>query len=443
MSAWWFVFRKELRETLRDRRTLLVMLAVPVLLYPVLMVASEQLLLFGMRQLDEEAAPVAVLGDAPSDLLWILDSIPTLRVVPPPAVGGSAPRSTMEESIREALTEGSVAAVVVLEGPTDGFGSREVRVYYSDASDRSRRGRSELMGAVDLWGGRLLEERLRVQGLPRSFVVPVAVADTSLALPEEVGGYALGRMLPMLLIVITLLGTFYPAIDLAAGEKERGTLEALLTTPVPPGAVVTGKFVTVALVGVVAAALNLLSMLLTFRTGLFRLAAEAGMVAAIAPATVALIFLTLIPLAVLFGALFLGISVRTASFKEAQNSLTPVYMLVMIPALLPVFPGIDLTPLLAVTPVAGVALFFRDLMSGVADPLMGAVVLVSSGVYAVLALRFAARNFGREDVLFPASRAPRSRRRPRGLGPVAALVNASGSGIPGERAAAGFIAVVA
>ncbi|MCK5652083.1 MAG: CPBP family intramembrane metalloprotease, partial [Gemmatimonadetes bacterium] len=117
--------------------------------------------------------------------------------------------------------------------------------------------------------------------------------------------------------------------------------------------------------------------------------------------------------AVLFSALFLGIAVRSRSFKEAQNALTPVYMLVIMPALVPLFPGIDFSALLAVVPVAGVALFFRELMTGDAAWLGGILALASTMVYAWIALVFAADAFGREDVLFGGeSGEPKERRNP-------------------------------
>ena len=133
---------------------------------------------------------------------------------------------------------------------------------------------------------------------------------------------------------------------------------------------------------------------------MLQLTGAIGLEVSIPLASVVVIFLTLVPLAVLFGALFLGIAVRSASFKEAQNALTPVYMLVLVPAMLPIFPGIEFGPLLAITPVAGVSFFFQDLMTGDADALTGLLVLGSTGVYAAGALLFAAHAFGSEQVLF-------------------------------------------
>jgi sodium transport system permease protein len=204
----------------------------------------------------------------------------------------------------------------------------------------------------------------------------------------------------MLLVMMTLLGTFYPAIDLAAGEKERGTLETLLTAPVPPGQIVAGKFLTVTVVGLLSAALNLGSMLLTFQTGLFQLGQAVNIRFSLPFSSVLVIFGTLFPLAVFFGALFLGVAVRSQSFKEAQNALTPVYILVLLPALLPLFPGIEATPVLLAVPVASVSLLFRELMAGTATLFMGSLALLSTLAYASAALVFAAVSFGREEVLF-------------------------------------------
>jgi len=387
-SAWSVVFVKELKETLRDRRTLLMMVAVPVLLYPVLLIASEQLLLFGQRRLEAERAPVALVGDVPSGLVSIISAGEALSLVP------------IEASPTEALRSDAVAAVAVLGPPTDAGGTRTVTLFFDAASDRSQRARGELSDALDDWADTLLASRLSGRGLPATFAVPLAVNDSSVALPEEMGGYTLGRILPLLLVVITLLGAFYPAIDLAAGEKERGTLETLLTAPVPASAIVTGKFLTVALIGVVAAALNLGSMLLTFQTGALQVTEALNIEVSIPLWSVAVIFLALVPLAVLFASLFLGLAVRSTSFKEAQNALTPVYMLVLVPAMLPIFPGISFGPLLAITPVAGVSFLFRDVMAGDADALLATLVLASTTLYAAGGLLFAASAFGSERVLF-------------------------------------------
>jgi len=383
----WVVFRKEMRETLRDTRTLLIMVVVPVLLYPALMIVAQQLALFGQRRLASEPSAVAVSGEVDPlfrSFLTQKDEVILTEVGDP------------EEAIRSDL----VSAVAVFSNEVDGDGSQSVLLLFDAADDQSRRGWGILSEAVGEWRDTLLVRRIAEQGLPAGFARPLVLADSSVALPEELGGYALGRFLPMLLVVMTLLGAFYPAIDLAAGEKERGTLESLLTAPVPPGQVVAGKFLAVTVVALVTAGLNLGSMLLTFQTGLFQLTQATQIEFSLPLGSVVVIFGALFPLAVLFGALFLGIAVRSRSFKEAQNALTPIYMAVILPALLPLFPGIEMTPALAIVPVAGVSLLFSELMAGTGTLLLGSLALLSTFFYASIALVFAADSFGREEVLF-------------------------------------------
>ena len=387
MRMAWVVFRKELRETLRDRRTLLMMVVVPVLLYPVLLVATEQLALVGLRQLEAESATVGIAGSGSVDILSFLEGREGLTVL------------DVLDPV-DAIRADSVQAVVVL-GPRPIAGATQSATVLYDATDeRSRGARNVLTDALRAWERDLLAERLAERGLPLSFATPLVLADSSVARAEELGGYTLGRFLPMLLILMTLLGTFYPAIDLAAGEKERGTLETLLTAPVPAWQIVVGKFLAVALIGVVAAALNLASMLLTFQTGLFQFGGTLDIEFALPFGALLIIFVTLIPLSLLFASLFLGIAVRSRSFKEAQTALTPLYLAVMMPALLPAFPGIDFTVALAAVPVAGVGLFFRELMAGSPPVIPAIVAVVTTALWAAAALAFASASFGREEVLF-------------------------------------------
>ncbi len=448
------VLAKELRETVRDRRTLFMMLVLPTLLYPAILVLVQQLAIFGQRQLSAEPARVAVAG-ADAGLVRFLDADSSIRVfgaesatvaavregrveaavvigaVPSAgsASAGSAPgRSESADSTAagataaESASAGSVSAESAgstaagsnpdgsasaaspsteqIAGSRADVGTRDVRILFDASDDRSRRAQELAYRRLDAWGDSLLAIRLRGAGLPSSFAAPLAVADSSVATAEEAGGYALGRFLPLILVMMTLLGAFYPAIDMAAGEKERGTLETLLTAPVPASEIVAGKFAAVALIGLAAAVANLASMLLTFQSGIFRFGTVTQIRFTLPAGAALLVFLALIPLSVLFAATFLGLAVRAQSFKEAQNALTPAQLAATLPLFIVTLPGIDFTPALAVVPVVGVAMFFRELMSGGAPLLPSVLAVLATVGYAALALVFAARSFGREEVLF-------------------------------------------
>ena len=415
------VLRKELKETLRDRRTLMVMIVVPVLLYPMLMVIVEQVAVFGRRSMEQAELRVAVVGEpSPGHRLAELEGMTVLRP-------GAAPM--------EALRDGSLDAVLVYaEGPGGSAGTEEVRLLYDASRERSGYARTLLQQQLDAWRDSLVQQRLAASGLPAEFLSPLEVRSESIATPRQVGGYMLGRFLPLLLILMTVLGAFYPAIDLAAGEKERGTLEALLTVPVPADRIVVGKFIAAALLALTAASLNLGSMLLTFQSGLVRFGGVVDVQFQIPVRAILLIFAGLALLAVFFSSLFLGIAVRSHSFKEAQNALTPVYILSLIPAILPMMPGMEFGVGFAVVPIAGVGFLFRDLMGGSVEAAPAVTAIAATALYAALALVFAARAFGREDILF-------------GTGGSTADLKQSGRagrrGVPGPGVAFGLAALAA
>ncbi|MBX6365797.1 MAG: CPBP family intramembrane metalloprotease, partial [Gemmatimonadetes bacterium] len=389
MRTVWVVVKKEFREILRDWRTLTMMLLVPALFYPAMFVAVEQLFLMGRRHLTADPVRIAVAGDAP-ELVRLLDARPDVRAFqvrgdPGPIVLGGRV---------------DAAAAVEAAGP-DALRPRAT-VYYDQASDRSVAARAALNDALREWRDTLIARALAAHGAPRDLAAPLQTSETSVTPPSQRGTLLIARLLPFLLIMVTILGTFYPAIDLGAGEKERRTLEALMTAPAPASQIVAGKFVTVTLIGIVAALLNLLSMMLTIRAGLFQATRLLGLDLDIPWSAMGLVLLTLVPLAILFGATFLGISVQAHSFKEAQSALTPVFLVGALPALLPAVPGIELTPTLAVVPVAGVSLLFRDLMAGQANLGYVFIVVLANLGYALAAIHLSARAFGREEVLFGA-----------------------------------------
>lgn len=423
------VVAKELRETLRDRRTLIIMLVVPIFLYPALLIVVEQLALFGQRQLEEAPASVVAQG-AGAEALAILRSDSSLIV------------ATGREATPEAVLRGEMDLLLRFDAPGGPEQPRRVELFYDGSRDRSLRARALVAARLDEFADTLLARRLSVRGLPGSFAEPLTVADSSVASAERLGGYALGRFLPMILILMTLLGAFYPAIDLSAGEKERATLETLLTTPVPAREIVAGKFITVTVIALCAAILNLASMLLTFQFAAFQFGGAIDIQFSLPASTILLVVLFLVPLAVLFAAIFLGMALRTQSFKEAQNTLTPVQLASMIPMMLPLIPGIPFSYAVAVVPIGGVALLFRELMSGSAPMGPSLLALGTTIMYAALALRFAASSFGREDVLFGTGAADASASR-RKLGERLADWRRGGRTLPRPAESLAFVAVVA
>jgi sodium transport system permease protein len=197
----------------------------------------------------------------------------------------------------------------------------------------------------------------------------------------------------------------YPAIDLTAGEKERGTIETILCSPVSRVHLVLGKFFMVLTASLFTGLLAILSMGLTFAAGKKILESlepvnDWGLSLAISAKAVICVFLMMVPLAVLLSAALLAIALFAKSYKEAQSYLSPLTVFVILPAVVSVLPGVELNAGLALIPVLNTSLISKEIVAGTYHWNYIALIFASSCVYAAAALAVAIRLFQREDVLF-------------------------------------------
>jgi sodium transport system permease protein len=392
------VARKELLDILRDRRSLFVLLLLPVGLYPLLLIGTLLLGTSQSRKLADRQHTVWVEGLAtlPDGLVGKLRHTED---------GGKATfkldllEAPTGVDYSQALAEKRTAAV--LRGvPTGipparkGVDAPTLEVLYTSGVDASGLVRRDLIKVLKAWSDDLVDARLTQSGLPLETLEPISIQSTDKGPP----GALLARGLAAILVMLALTSAFYPALDLGAGEKERGTLETLLLAPVPRIAIALGKFVAVFVVTFVCALLHVVSMGGTL--------AAVGSLApgkldiGIDPWIFPSVILILLPLVALFSAIALALATFAASYKEGQAYLTPVMLLGTLPALVASIPGIDLTPALCLVPVLGATLLMKALMAG--TWWTGQVVLVmgSNFVYAALAIRWVASLYEREEVLW-------------------------------------------
>ncbi|MBK6766045.1 MAG: ABC transporter permease [bacterium] len=350
------VFIKELRDLYRDRRTLMVTVVLPLLMYPLIFIGILQLTLLQAGKLKQKTGVVAVLSpaDLPANLIGD-DSTMLIDLVDSTAW-------------REKLRAGELDAAIAL---TPGFsdsvasgGAAEIKLHYLSSRDFSDQVRRRLLSAFDSYQSAVVDLRMASLGLDTSYIHPVAFESVDEATEAEQAGSNMGRFLGYFLIIMTLTGAFYAAIDLTAGEKERGTLETLLVSPASRRELVYGKFLATVVAALLTAILNLVSMGLTalYAVGMVDTAGSVGI--AISWPSLLLVLVVLIPLAVLFAGVSLAVAVTARSYKEGQGLLTPLIMVSVLPAMVSMVPGIELSPLLAVVPIANVSLLTRALMAG-------------------------------------------------------------------------------
>jgi sodium transport system permease protein len=249
--------------------------------------------------------------------------------------------------------------------------------------------------------------QLEANHLSAELLKPFEVKRLNIAPPEKTAGAILGGIIAYMLILMCLQGAMNPAIDLTAGEKERGTMETILSSPVSRTHLVLGKFLLVVTASLMTAMLLLFSVsvsstVLQKSGALNQLADESEPVPQLAlkPAAIASVLIMTVPLSVLFSAGLFTIALFAKSHKEAQSYIAPLMFLVVIPAISAMLPGLDLTPKLAVVPLLNVSLLCKELVTGEYHWNYIAIIFVSTCVYAAGALYLAVKLFQRESVLF-------------------------------------------
>jgi sodium transport system permease protein len=228
--------------------------------------------------------------------------------------------------------------------------------------------------------------------------VPVRVVRLGVETSEPAPGLSLTALVPLILILMTITGAVYPAMDPTAGERERGTLEILVAAPVPRLALLLAKYIAVVAVAMLTATVNLAMMLVTLH--LNGLTGEVFKQTGITVQLVVELFFLLVLFAAFFSAVLLALTSFARSFKEAQAYLIPLMLASLVPGVVGMMPGLRLQGILAVTPLVNIVLLARDLAERKASIANTAAVVVSTLVYAAAAITVAARLFGAEAVLF-------------------------------------------
>jgi len=393
------VYRKELIDSLRDRRTLISMIAVPLLLMPLLTIGLLVVLIRQVRQASEEVPKVMILGGEDSPKVRTeLEKLEGVQIVP------------QESDYAEEISSKQIRAAVEIPS---GFDAKlaagepmSVRIYMYQGELKSGFGAERLQKFFRDLRDRAIRERLEARQIPESLIRPFDITQQNVAPPEKVSGALIGGLVPYFVILLCLTGAMYPAMDLTAGEKERGTIETILCSPVSRTHLVLGKFLMVLTASVATAVLSIFSMTVSFGVGKKMLQGVAdrgaGQILQITMTGKAVlsVFVMVLPLAVLFSAALLAIALFAKSFKEAQSYISPLMIVVILPAVAAVLPGVELNTTLALLPVLNTSLVSKEIMTGTYHWKYIALIFTSSCIYAAAAIAIAVRLFQREDVLF-------------------------------------------
>jgi sodium transport system permease protein len=395
----WLVFKKEIKELLRDRKTLFFMIALPLLIFP---------LIFGIvgfvskQAIDKAESKVLnyalVGGQYAPDIVNELQQPDKFNLI---QIDENSDYATI---IRDDIVD------FVLEIPgnysTDVLtnGQANLKLHFNDAGLNLVYRR--VNDIVKNQSEQFQQNAFSTLGLGESqqsaLVEPIVLEKVNTADDRENWGEKIGAMLPYMLFFICLGGAMAPATDIGAGEKERGTLETLLISPIDRNKIVMGKFLTVSFAGVMTALITVASMViwgLVLSQGL-AIKIVADFMAQIAMLDFLLIFLMLVPVVAIFASVLLSISIYAKSFKEAQSYMGPMTILVVIPVMLSMLPGVELKGGWAWVPLTNVSLAMKELIKGTMDyyqlfAIFGSTVVIAGALFA-----FCVYWFNQEKVLF-------------------------------------------
>ena len=403
------IFRKELKEILRDRRTLAFMLVMPMFLMPLLVDVSVSFIIKSQRKAASEVLQYAIVeeGNLPALAERFADSEGFEKIALAETTDEAIIAAIRSQKIDFALRFSAASA----SASADPAGSQStVHVYYDNAASTSK-ARNRAGAIIDAVSDAIRSERLQRLGVAPDaedhLLHPIAQIDVPVADERALMGEVVGGILPYIFIIFCFLGSLYPAIDLGAGEKERGTLETLLLVPVVRRNIVIGKYLVVFTAGATSAILSLTSLGVWLATRGKQIVGDLGgtieigrIIQSIGPVDLALIAVMLVPTAAMFAAVLLSLSIYAKSFKEAQSYAAPLNILIVLPAFVSMLPGVELDWKWAMVPISNISLAVKELIKGTMNYQMLVAILGSSMAIAAALLGFCTWWFRRESVLF-------------------------------------------
>lgn len=391
------LYKKEIMDVLRDKKTILTMVVLPIILYPLIFVVAmqvvtmistsqqEQTYLIAYKNVDEQV--VETLDE------WIAGEDDGLEYVIK-TVESDNPQKDLEEEVIDAyLTMKTKDNQQVFE------------IHYLSAMTNSNTVSTYLKEELDSYGVHVAEENAKKSGLDVEMILhPVTSSYQDHSSNESAVGSILGGIIPFLMITAILMGAMYPAIDATAGEKERGTLETLLTLPVGNMELIMSKFLSVATIAVVSVFINVLSMggvaVYLYTTISFLLEGMGQFcLSGFLPAALISV-VCVVAFALFMSAVVMCVCAFAKSFKEANNYVTPLTLVVMFTGYIGFIPNIQLDGKTALIPVANICLLMKNLLVFKYDIPIILIVLLSNVIYAFIAVWLLAKIYNSESILF-------------------------------------------
>jgi sodium transport system permease protein len=382
------IYLKETLDLMRDRRTIISMLVFPLLLMPMIFLGLNYFLIRSINRAKDKQFSIALKQE--TGLEGMTQSLEQAGFKVRPS-----------ENPRRAVENKETELGVDVSGETN---SPAIRIY----ADQSQLEVNVAGGRIEKALNQLKEARIKNElqraGVPERILTPFTVEKVNTAPPKKMSGMFIGAFIGYMFVMFMLMGAMYPAIDMTAGEKERRTMEMLLSSPAGRGEIVLGKI----LVAITASFMTSTLAIISFRVSslLGMKANRSGqppqfmMELPLDAKTFVLIFVSSIPMAILAATLMIAIATMAKSYKEAQSYVTPLLLIAVLPAMVSLLPGVKLNAGMALIPIVNFSLLIKELILGDWSWTSFTLSVLSNLIYAAIAFIAAVRVFKNERILF-------------------------------------------
>lgn len=386
----WIVFQKEMTDLIRDRKTWIGALVIPLVVVPLFVF----LMSFSMNGVAKEAqsfVPLIVNADSKHPFVQILqknDSVKMIQVEDPLAAiknGNARAFIKLPEQLQSKLQAGEAV---------------DITIWYDPSNQKSTYAKTLIEKSIKEYERDVVSKRLQHVGLSIEAIEPMHTNFESVASDEKVSGSILSGVLIILMIASLISGGLPAATDLIAGEKERGTLETLISAPITANSVLTAKLFTVMIMSGVSSLASVISVSLIFSFIPMNHAAGGLSLQFFTTSSIIVLFVVLILLSAMFAGIMLSISSFAKSFKEAQTYMTPLVLVGLVPAylMMPLNP-IDIPYAYYLLPIFNGVAIFKEIFYGELQPMHALLVVFTSLCYVIIAIKVAAKFFKRENLL--------------------------------------------
>ena len=389
------IFKKELTDVLRDRRTLFFMIVIPVIVMPLILIGSIKFQEYQSKKSDEKVLNIGLINKTSDSQIrdYLLDQKGVYLVE-------DIDLDSLELGIKNDSLQGGLYIHKNFINDISANAMGKVEIYYK-SSDLMSKAKNRIYNALDIYKNEVVSERLSEFNVDKGLLEPLDIINKDMSTKKETIGKAVGGLIPYMLVIFIFLGAMYPAIDLGAGEKERGSLETLLSSPATKFEITVGKLMVVSLAGMVSGLISVVGISAPFYfISNVPDQIKSTVLEIISPFIIVSVIILMIPIAIFFASMLLSISFYARSFKEAQSLMGPLNIVIIVPLMLTLGPGIEIDHITALIPLINVGLLTKEILAGSAQPIYFIETLSSLLFFAAIGIRFSVYWFNKENTIF-------------------------------------------